>query len=77
VNHPWFECEPCLVVVDGSDAEMGAPMAIALSVVWSAMDDLQRHRFHKFTCENNRTAPVVMTMLWMNTMLAEEAARRG
>ncbi len=61
--HRWFECRPAHVMVPGASAEDASKTSVALRAVWDSLPDSDRHRFHKFTCENDTSAATLAVVI--------------
>ena len=52
--HDWRDCRPVMLAVE--DAGKLPPFGLPrLGEVWGSLTDGQRHRFHLFTCEGDRS----------------------
>lgn len=72
VPHPWFECRPALLLAAGTPPEAGALGMSAVDTVWRAMSDADRHRFHRFTCEGDRSKRTIDVIYEMRAALGRE-----
>lgn len=73
--HSWFECRPALLLLDSGDnsaPEQGALGMTAVDKVWAQMSDADRHRFHRFTCEGDRTERTIEVIYQMRAALNRE-----
>jgi hypothetical protein len=72
-EHLWWQCRPAVLLMEGVIPP--APDENNLSViekVWAGMNDGQRHRFHKFTCEDDRDPRTVEVIYQMRAALHRE-----
>ena len=70
--HPWFECRPALLLLDGSPPEAGALGMTAMQQVWARMSDDKRQWFHRFICENNQSDQALLVIQEMREALQRE-----
>jgi hypothetical protein len=71
--HPWFECRPALLLLPGAEPEPDGAFGLTkVEKVWAGMNDADRHRFHKFTCENDRSERTIDVIYQMRAALNRE-----
>lgn len=71
-SHLWFECRPALLLTAESPPEASALGQTAVQKVWAAMPDDHRHRFHRFTCEGDRSERTIDVIYEMRAALNRE-----
>lgn len=72
-NHLWFECRPTLLMIEHPlTAEMLERGDVALRKVWLSMRDSERHRFHRFACEGDRSFEAQAVVTHMVELLNHE-----
>lgn len=70
-DHPWFECRPALLLLNAiPEAEVLGTAAV--DKVWAAMNDADRHRFHQFTCQQDRSQRTLDVIYEMRAALNRE-----
>jgi hypothetical protein len=73
IPHPWFECRPALLVTgDAPPPETDALGLTAVDKVWASMSDADRHRFHRFTCEGDRSERTIDVIYEMRAAINRE-----
>lgn len=73
-EHHWFECRPAVVTLSQVDEQTYALGLKALDRAWESLDDGQRHRFHKFTCEGDTSEATLRVIAGLKAAI--EVVRR-
>jgi hypothetical protein len=73
--HPWQECRPALLALDGHDPNRTAVANRAMIQVWRRTTPEQRQQFHRLTCLNDIGAESQALMKWFREQMAFEEAR--
>jgi hypothetical protein len=65
IEHKWWECRPAFLLTESATTPK-------VDKVWRAMSDSQRHRFHKFTCEDDKSSATIEVIYQMRAALNRE-----
>jgi hypothetical protein len=70
--HPWFECWPGLSLLPHKQPRPRDFGTTAVEKVWLAMNDGERHRLHRFTCEGDRSVGTIEVIYMMRAAINRE-----
>ena len=71
-GHKWWECSPAVLTASPDlSPEEAERILVIVDSVWHALSDMDRHRFHLFTCEGDRCAEVLALIARVNERIRE------
>ncbi len=75
--HFWWWCRPALFVLQDPNSTIDTTYENGvIERVWERMNDDQRHRFHRFSCENDTTDATLQVIDDMREAIRKERGRR-